>query len=233
MAIDLRADYDEGYFDKDEQGWCARQVTVTTDGDRVTIHRRGDDNGARPYAHTDEGTIGPAWPELGLVRIDGPRGAIAYFDTRTGRLRSPGEQCSHGFVPPANYRGPGCLEAGLKLVVPVAAELGMTPGPPPTDIVMPPLTPSPTAMGSLESIHAIAGERGCTWRFMLRDFPEGGWVGPLQLSVAVEGQGRWSGVFVQSPERASFLLFGPLELYPRALAVRDRLLAAWQQGRLA
>jgi hypothetical protein len=227
VAIDLRAEYDEGYFDKDEQGWCARRVTVTSEGARVTIHRSGDDNGARPYDSIEEGTIGPSWPELGLVRIDGPRGAIAYFDTRTRRLRSPGEQCSHDFVPPADYRGAGCLEAGLRLVVPVALELGMTPGPPPTEIAMPPLRPSSTAMGSHESQRDIAGENGCTWRFTLRDFPADSWLGPLQLAVTVEGQGRWSGVFVQGPERAHFLLIGPLELHARAIAVRDRVLAEW------
>jgi hypothetical protein len=50
------------------------------------------------------------------------------------------------------------------------------------------------------------------------------------LSVTVEGQGRWSGVFVQSRTRASFLRIGPLERYARAIAARDRLIAAWCAG---
>ena len=226
MDTDLHADYDEGYFDKDEQGWCARRVQVTTDGTRVTIRRSGDDNGARPYDDTSVGSIGTSWPALGLVQIVGERGTMAYFDRNTGRLRSPGEQVSHRFAPPQTYRDPGCLEIVMNLLAPVAAALGMRPGSPPAAPTMPPLVPSLTACDSLESHATSPGEHGCTWGFMLRDFPEGHWLGP-QLDVRIAGDGGHVSLFVQEPTRASFLFIGPLELHHLAIAARDEALARW------
>lgn len=226
MVMDLQAEYDDGYFDKDEQGWCARRVHVSTEGPRVTIRRSGDDNGIRAYDETFAGTIGTQWPELGLVKIVNERGTLFYFDRRTGRLRSLGEQISHPFMPPADYREPGCLAVGLTLLTPVAAALGMRCGPPPTDVVMPALTPSPTASGCLESQVKLQGEHGCTWEFTLRDIPGDDGLGP-QLGVTVHGDGCWISLFVQSPQRASFMFSGLIELHHLAAAARDQALAGW------
>lgn len=226
MAIDVRAEYDEGYFDKDEQGWCARCVEVRSDGERVTIRRHGDDNGIRAYDETTVGKIGQAWPELGLVQIVGERGPVAYFDAKTGRLRVPAEQMPHWFsgarLPPA----PDDFAAALAMIVPVAEALGMQPGPPPTQIVMPPLTPSPSAGDSLEAHLSIAGERGDRWVFMRREYPEGDPMGP-QFEARVEGEGCWVSLFVGDRRRAMFLFMGPLERYHLAIAARDTAIAKW------
>jgi hypothetical protein len=224
--MDLRADYDDGYFDKDEQGWCARRVKVTTAGERITIDRSGDDNGARPYAETITATIGAHWPELGLVKLVDDRGrSLYYFDTRTNRLRHPGEQVHIHFAPPANYRGPGCLAAGLAAIVPVAAALDMHPGPPPTEFEIPPRIPSTCCQGAIESQWQVPGAPGYTWRFLLRDYPADSGTWP-ECHVIVQGQGAW--VSLYACERASFLFYGPLELYPAALVARDRAIAEYR-----
>jgi len=223
---DLHADYDEGYFDKDEQGWCARRVVVTTAGDRVTIHRSGDDNGMRPYESSEVGTLGESFPDLGLIKIEGERGTIAYFDTRTGRIRHPGEQTAQWFKAPPGYREPGCLAVGLALISPVAEALGLDPGPPPTDLEMPPMVASPTAEGAVESLRQIPGANGCTWDLMLRDFPPDHELGQ-QFQTYVHGNGGYVMLFAAETVRAGFIFSGPLEHYARAIALRDRLLAAW------
>lgn len=221
--MDLRADYDDGYFDKDEQGWCARRITVITADGRVTIHRSGDDNGDRPYDDTVVGNIGAHWPELGLVQLRDDRGrTIYYFDTRTGRLRTPGEQVVHHFKPPADYLAPGCLERALAMLVPVAATLGMQPGPPPTQVGMPPKIASATCQGAVESGRKIPGENGYTWSFLLRDYTPP--TAP-EYQVIVEGPGGW--VSLYTGERAMFLFHGRLELYHLAAAARDRVIAEW------
>ncbi len=222
----MRADYDEGYFDKDEQGWCTRRVQLSRDGDRVTIRRSGDDNGLRPYDETIEATVGPAWPELGLTQLLGPHGPLAYFDANTGRLRHHGEQVPHWFKPPANFRGPDCLLIALEVITPIAEQLGMRPGPPPRAIDMPPPTPSTTAAGALERHRSVPGEDGCAWTFMLRDYPPGDRLGP-QLDVRVHDERRWVSLFAGETDRAMLLFFGPLERYHLAIAARDRAIAAW------
>ena len=225
MAIDLNVDYDAGYFDKDEQGWCARRVQVTSDGERVTIRRSGDDNGLRNYDETVEGRVGRSWPELGLVQIVCPQES-PYFDANTRRLRPAYEQMSTWFVPPAGLRGPGCLPEIVEIVAAVAEQLGRTPGRPPPDLTLPAPVPNPHCMDALESRVEVTDERGCSWELMVRDFPPGEWT-EHQVSVRVQSGGVWSSVFVQEPRKGHFLFMGPLELYHLAAAARDRLLAAW------
>jgi len=230
MLHDLHERYDSGYFDKDEQGWCARRVEITSQGERVTIRYSGDDNGLRPYDNTIELQVGPYWPDPGLIALlEGPR-TVTYFDTRTRRLRAPGEQVVRWFKPPPGYRDPGCLGRAAALLAPIAEALGLRPGPAPTDqaitAIMPRLTPSATAGGATESNLAIPGDNGCTWRFMLRDYPAGNRLGP-QFQVHIEGQGRLVTLFAGETTRAMALFAGPLELYHHALAARDRALTQW------
>jgi hypothetical protein len=61
---------------------------------------------------------------------------------------------------------------------------------------------------------------------MLRDYPEGHWLGP-QLDVRIEGDGGHVSLFVQERTRAHFLFIGPLELHHLAAAARDQALARW------
>ena len=225
MAIDLRANYDEGCFDKDEQGWCSRCVEVTTAGEQVTIRRHGDDNGLRPYDETTVGMIGAAWPELGLVQIVEARGVLAYFDTRTGRLRSPGEQVLHRFQAPAGLDEAGFFAAAGAIVASVAAALGANPGPPPTPVVLPPAVPGRHGSG-LESVLTTPGEDGCVWVLSRRTYPDNPDLG-AHLDVRVERRGVWVSLFLGAERQASLLLIGPLERHHLATAARDQALAAW------
>lgn len=225
MTEPLHADYDDGYFDKDEQGWCARCVEVRTEGERVTIRRHGDDNGVRAYDETEVGTIGRAWPELGLVEVVGERGRLGYFDTRTKRVRSGGEQILHNFLAPAGVEEAEFFRVGREIVASVAEALGMRPGPPPTQIEMPPAVPGRYAGSGLESALTLPGEHGCRWVFLRRVYP-GEPMGP-HLDVRVEGDGGWASLFLGDEQRASLLFIGPLECHHLALAARERALAGW------
>lgn len=224
--MDIAADYDEGWFDKDEQGWCARRVRITAAGELVEIHRSGDDNGLRPFAETFIARVGRTWPELALVELITERGPY-YFDGRTGRLRVRGEQVSREFAPPPDYRGPGCLDTALALVAAIAAGLGLQPGAPPRDPALPAPAREQSGDESLASAASFAGADGCTWKLTLRDFPADHWLGP-QLDAAVHGpRGDFVSLFVQSPRRGWLGFGGPIERYHLALAERDRVLAAW------
>lgn len=69
--IDVTYEEPGGYFDKDEQGWCAPHVAITQDGSRVRIRRWFDANGVIRSDATQEGTI---------VESDGQRATIALAD---------------------------------------------------------------------------------------------------------------------------------------------------------
>lgn len=225
MTEPLRAEYDEGYFDKDEQGWCARRVEVSTEGEVVKIRRHGDDNGLRAYDEIEEGKIGRAWPELGLIEVVGVRGQLGYFDTRTQRMRGGGEQILKDFVGPAAIEQAALLRVGREIVAEVAAALGMRPGPPPTQIEMPPAVPGKYAGTGQQSLRSVTGEHGCTWVFQRRDYP-GEPMGP-HYEVRIEGEGGYVSLFLGDERRASLLFIGPLERHHLAVAARDRALAAW------
>ncbi|MDP1825592.1 MAG: hypothetical protein Q8L48_20195 [Archangium sp.] len=48
--MDLSCSYDDGYFDKDEQGWVTNGTAVSTLADgTIRIRRWGDRNGLDPY----------------------------------------------------------------------------------------------------------------------------------------------------------------------------------------
>ena len=222
----IHVDYDTGYFDKDEQGWCARRVQIRTEGGQVIVRSSGDDNGARPYDTTQVLTLGRSWPELGLVALLDEGRVVAYFAAKKQRLRSYGEQVLRWFKPPAGYRGEGCLERAAELVAPVAEVLGLWPGAPPRAIDMPPRAPSPTSSGAVESKIEVPGEGGAAWRFMLREMAAGWGLGP-QLEALVRGEQVLVSLFVEGPERAMFLFSGALERYPEAAAARDRAIAEW------
>ncbi|MCB9570912.1 MAG: hypothetical protein H6709_02350 [Kofleriaceae bacterium] len=228
-APELTVEYDDGYFDKDEQGWCARRVAITQDGDRVIVRAWGDDNGARPYDRRTSYGIGGYWPEQGLVRLDGDAaGRRAYFDLATRRLRDAREQETAWFAPPPGYRDDGWCEAIAAMLVPVAGVLGLEVRPPPAPVTLPPLAPSPTSTGVEARVEVLVG--AARWGFMARDFVDGAApdLGP-QLEVrVVGGDAIHVSLFVQSPRRALFLLMGPLERYPDARLARDAVLGRWR-----
>jgi len=81
----LCVEYDAGYFDKDEQGWCSNVHRLRVEGDVLHVEQSGDRNGLDPF-HT-------RW-EARIVEVDEPnevvllaRGADAVvFDLRSQRL---------------------------------------------------------------------------------------------------------------------------------------------------
>jgi hypothetical protein len=150
MDTDLHADYDDGCFDKDEQGWCARRVQVTTDGTRVTIRRSGDDNGARPYdRHQRRHASAPpgprsAWSRSSASAAPSPTSTATPVACAPPASRSRTASCRR---PPIAI--PAASNVIMHLLAPVAAALGMRPGSPPAAPTMPPLVPSLTAGDAL------------------------------------------------------------------------------------
>lgn len=81
----LACAYDDGSFDKDEQGWCAARTEVSSDVDtgEVTVRQAGDRNGLDPYDTTTKTRIAQVFGELQLVKLEDPRW---YFDLAKSRL---------------------------------------------------------------------------------------------------------------------------------------------------
>jgi hypothetical protein len=232
MDLDLNASYDNGYFDKDEQGWCARQVEVRRDGDTVSVRTWGDDNGARAYDDTATYRVGEYLAELGVVRLLNEQGRlVSYFDVNRRGLRSVVEQEVARFGAPAGYMSRAAREALGAMLAPVARALQMAVGAPPP-MPLAELTPSPTAEGTMEAIGA-ADVAGVAWRWMHRYYPRADSlaVGPHQMSVGIEGGGgpypAGVSVFVQAPHHANFVMRGSIEVMPRALELRERAIAEW------
>lgn len=84
---DIAGSYDAGYFDKDEQGWCSRNVAISQQGRRIVVRRWGDDNGLRAFDERTEGEIVGHRPEQGLVVLGGGMAGWA-FNLATRRLES-------------------------------------------------------------------------------------------------------------------------------------------------
>lgn len=70
----------DGYFDKDEQGWCSTMIEVTQTGRRVRVRVWHDANGVLRSDHTREGTIGEETDEKIALRCDD--GTVFWFDKK-------------------------------------------------------------------------------------------------------------------------------------------------------
>ncbi|MFT3712531.1 MAG: hypothetical protein QM817_33200 [Archangium sp.] len=82
----LSAEYDEGYFDKDEQGWVANRTSVVSRSDgTVKVRQWGDSNGRDPYDRTYETRIVQVFEALKLVKLEH---SGWYFDLAADRLIS-------------------------------------------------------------------------------------------------------------------------------------------------
>ncbi|MBL8935060.1 MAG: hypothetical protein JNM69_10935 [Archangium sp.] len=57
--LDVTCQYDDGGFDKDEQGWVTNATAITQQGERVTVRRWGDRNGLDPYEHSVTARLRP------------------------------------------------------------------------------------------------------------------------------------------------------------------------------
>lgn len=85
----LACRYDQGYFDKDEQGWVANWVEVRshTDG-TVTIRKWGDSAGRNPWEQTIHTRVDGVFPDLALVKF---AAAPWYYNYTKHRLIDGGE----------------------------------------------------------------------------------------------------------------------------------------------
>lgn len=80
----LNTEYDEGYFDKDEQGWVTNKTMVIMNSAGVVkVRRWGDANGRDPYDTTTETRALAYFPELKLVKLER---WPWYFDVEKDRL---------------------------------------------------------------------------------------------------------------------------------------------------
>lgn len=218
--LDLDLAYDEGYFDKDAQGWCARNVQVVRTADRVTIRRWGDDNGTQSYDQTETGSLGSVFAELGLVKIvDGTR-TVGYVDLTMRRFRAATEHVSMWFTPAFTDQDEGTLARLANHAAPIARALGLDAQAPEPPIVLPPPTPSPTCEGALDRSAEIVNGLA-RWTFLIRDAPRR----PRTLIVTVNGNAIHVGFHVESATRAGLVFGGALELLAAGAAERDRQLA--------
>lgn len=222
-APDVTCEYDDGYFDKDEQGWCARWTRISQDGAAVTLRQWGDDNGVRGYDETRRGTIAEVLAELGLVKFGGGLAGY-YFDLRTRRLRSGGEQRVVKFVPAADSLEPAGLRRAIDVVAAAVQVLGGRAAPRPEPPPWPPLAKSPTCWNADEvKLEVDAGE-GRVFRLMRREFPDGS-LGP-QLAVDLVDGAAQAWLFISRPEDGQVVLMGPLERHGLAQALVTAKLGA-------
>ncbi len=216
---DLTASYDDGYFDKDEQGWCARNVELTQLGERVMVRRWGDDNGLRVYDERLEGTVAAVLADRALVVLAG--GLVGYvFDLSTRRLSMRGHT-TREFTPPMDYLESAYHARAMQLLLDIDAALGgpvrTAPHPPP----WPAPIPSPTCAGAQESATAIALPDGTGLNSMRRTLSSDHGLGP-QLLVELRGGQGATQLFVEGPDRGQVLFAGPIEREPDADAVIER-----------
>lgn len=79
----LAADYEEGgWFDKDEQGWCANRVRVWEEGGAVFIREWHDANGIIRTDATHRTTVVSRDDKVVRVKLGG--GAVWELDAATG-----------------------------------------------------------------------------------------------------------------------------------------------------
>jgi len=116
----MNVEYDAGYFDKDEQGWCSNNHRLRVEGDTLHVEQWGDRNGLDPFHN--------AW-QAHIVEVDEPnevvllaRGAESIvFDLRAQRLLGSWGHASETI----SLSTPPCLETVERLA-------RYAPGPPRT-----------------------------------------------------------------------------------------------------
>ncbi len=221
--------YDAGYFDKDEQGWCARWHQIKEENGVVTVGEWGDDNGMRGYNESKTYRRGPFLAELGLIRLLDHLGRpAAYFDVATSQIVSAAAQDSIRFVPPPDYAAPDALPHLAAILLPVARAIGIADPAIPPNFALPPLTPSPTCEGAVEA-KAVWQSPSARWSWLRRVLSNG----DPQLDLVIEHAGRRVSVFAQSPDYAWFLLCGsPEDVRPAPVQqARQTAIAVWSGPR--
>ena len=83
----MNVTYDAGYFDKDEQGWCANHHRLSVDGDLVHVERWGDYAGREPFSvRWDARIVEVDAPNELVVLVGTKRKETLIFDLRGQRL---------------------------------------------------------------------------------------------------------------------------------------------------
>jgi hypothetical protein len=93
MSVRIDVEYDAGYFDKDEQGWCAHVHRLRQEGDVVHVEEHGDRAGLDPFRRSWSARIESVDEPNGIVVL--ARGSERLvFDLRSSRLRGREEHVS-------------------------------------------------------------------------------------------------------------------------------------------
>ncbi len=213
---DVRCDYDDGSFDKDEQGWCARCTRIEQDGARVTLREWGDDNGMRGYDDTRTGEIAEVFAELGLVKFGGGLSGY-YFDLTRRRVRSAGDTHVVRFAAGPDYLEPAWVRRAIDAVATVVEAVGGRPAPRPEPPPWPELAPSETCWGSHESAVSVDAGEGRAFRLRRRVYDDGSQ--PPQLIVDLVDGSAQAYLFIRGPDEGQVALRGPLERHGLAAAI--------------
>lgn len=217
---DVRCDYDDGSFDKDEQGWCARCTRIEQDGARVTLREWGDDNGLRAYDRTRTGEIVAVFEALALVKFGGQMAGY-YFDLKTRRVRW-GDSRVVRFTSPPDYVEPAGVRRAIEIVATAVEAVGGRPAPRPEPAPWPALTPSATCEGASEAALVLDAGEGREFRLRRRVYDDGSQ--PPQLMVDLVDGSAQAYLFIRGEAHGQVALRGPLELYDAAeAAVRSRV----------
>lgn len=172
----LNLTYDAGYFDKDEQGWCSRNVAISQEGNAVTVREWGDDNGARPYDGIKRGEIGSITDDL--ITFTGEL-ARHVFDRKAQRLEFRPYEV-RPFAPPANHLSAAFVGATVELVLNIAFAIGRGPQRVPEIPEWPAAVDSTTCAGAREAWLRLPLERDQQLILMRREL-----AGFVQLCIEI------------------------------------------------
>lgn len=191
QPIDVTCSYDDGMFDKDEQGWVTNATSVTQQGDVVTIRRWGDRNGLDPYDQSTTARIAQHFPELGLVKLE--PGSL-YIDLVKRRVRDASWASELATATaPADYAERSA--AGLRMMVKIARLLG---------------APIPEAL-PLPEVPVGAEVPFATGKLLVK--------AGYSFELAWDGEPFVAKVFVRKDLHCHFVAKGPLERFPAAAAL--------------
>ncbi len=217
-------DYDEGYFDKDVQGWVSAHVCVQQrEGDLVRIRRWGDRSGADSYDRSIEARVVAYFKDLALVRFDAES---LYFDLEKNQLVSALKKAvvARRSTPGDRFE-PARIEAAMALVLRLAAVLGQRG--PPDKVHFPGWPPFEEHPGFDWSRLELPLHGGRTLGLSRKHPhhppdppPEAGFQD--ELRVALDYDGPHAGLWVTEGGTCTIEVRGPLELHPQAQAIAER-----------